>query len=56
MSAERILSSRSLPDIDLNWADVSPVIKASKDILGEDGIYFDGGEILYKNLIERENE
>ncbi len=22
--------------------------------IGEDGIYFDGGEILYKNLIERE--
>ena len=40
MSAERILSSRSLPDIDLNWADVSPVIQASKDILGEDGIYY----------------
>lgn len=49
MSAERILSSRSLPDIDLNWADVSPVIKASKDILGEDGIYY---MVAYKPLQE----
>ena len=40
MSAERILSSRSLPDIDLNWADVTPVIQASKELLGEDGIYY----------------
>ena len=49
MSAERILSSRSLPDIDLNWADVSPVIQASKDLLGEDGIYY---MIAYKPLQE----
>jgi DNA polymerase III alpha subunit len=49
MSAERILSSRSLPDIDLNWADVTPVIQASKDILGEDGIYY---MIAYKPLQE----
>ena len=49
MSAERILSSRSLPDIDLNWSDVSPVIKASKDILGEDGIYY---MVAYKPLQE----
>ena len=47
MSAERILSSRSLPDIDLNFADVEPVIKASKDILGDDGIYY---MIAYKPL------
>lgn len=40
MSAERILSSRSLPDIDLNFADTEPVVKASKDILGDDGIYY----------------
>ena len=40
MSAERILSSRSLPDIDLNFANVEPAIQASKDILGEDGIYY----------------
>ena len=49
MSAERILSSRSLPDIDLNWADVTPVIQASKDILGQDGIYY---MIAYKPLQE----
>ena len=49
MSAERILSSRSLPDIDLNWADVNPVIQASKDLLGEDGIYY---MIAYKPLQE----
>ena len=47
MSAERILSSRSLPDIDKNWANVEPVIKASKDILGEDGIYY---MVAYKPL------
>jgi len=49
MSAERILSSRSLPDIDLNWSNVDPVIQASKDILGEDGIYY---MIAYKPLQE----
>lgn len=49
MSAERILSSRSLPDIDLNFADVTPVIQASKDILGDDGIYY---MIAYKPLQE----
>ena len=49
MSAERILSSRSLPDIDLNFADVEPVIKASKDILGEEGIYY---MVAYKPLQE----
>lgn len=49
MSAERILSSRSLPDIDLNFADVTPVIKASKDILGEEGIYY---MVAYKPLQE----
>ncbi len=49
MSAERILSSRSLPDIDLNFADVDPVIKASKDILGDDGIYY---MVAYKPLQE----
>ena len=49
MSAERILSSRSLPDIDLNFANVEPVIKASKDILGEDGVYY---MVAYKPLQE----
>jgi DNA polymerase III alpha subunit len=47
MSAERILSSRSLPDIDLNFSDVTPVIKATKDILGEDGVYY---MVAYKPL------
>lgn len=47
MSISRILESRSLPDIDMNWANVEPVIKASKDILGEDGIYY---MIAYKPL------
>lgn len=49
MSAERILNSRSLPDIDLNFADVEPVIRASKDILGEDGVYY---MVAYKPLQE----
>lgn len=47
MSAERILNARSLPDIDLNFADVDPVIKATEDILGEDGIRY---MIAYKPL------
>ena len=49
MSAERILNSRSLPDIDLNFAEVEPVIKASKDILGDDGVYY---MVAYKPLQE----
>lgn len=49
MSAERILESRSLPDIDLNWANVEPVLKASKDYLGEDGVYY---MVSYKPLQE----
>lgn len=49
MSAERILNTRSLPDIDLNWADVKPVLKASKDYLGEDGVYY---MVSYKPLQE----
>ena len=47
MSAERILNARSLPDIDLNFADVEPVIKATEDILGEDGIKY---MVAYKPL------
>lgn len=47
MSAERILKARSLPDIDLNWKDVEPVIKASKDYMGEDGVYY---MVSYKPL------
>lgn len=40
MTVSRILESKSLPDIDFNFANVEPAIKASKDILGEDGIYY----------------
>ena len=40
MSTARILETRSLPDIDQNWADVSEPILASKELLGEDGIYY----------------
>ena len=40
MSVSRILESKSLPDIDFNWADVDAPIKASKDILGEDNVYY----------------
>lgn len=47
MSAERILNSKSLPDIDLNFSDIKPVVKSSKDILGENGIYY---MVAYKPL------
>lgn len=40
MSAERILNSRSLPDIDLNFANVEPVVQSAKDILGDDNVYY----------------
>jgi len=40
MTVSRILESKSLPDIDFNWADVDAPIKASKDILGEDNVYY----------------
>ena len=36
MSVERILGSRSLPDIDLNMADREPFIKATEDLLGKE--------------------
>jgi DNA polymerase III alpha subunit len=36
MSIERILGSRSLPDIDLNTADRVPFIKATEDLLGKE--------------------
>ncbi|BAO04764.1 DNA polymerase III alpha subunit [Clostridium botulinum B str. Osaka05] len=47
MSVTRILQTKSLPDIDMNWANIESVVKASKDILGEDGVYF---MIAYKPL------
>lgn len=40
MSVARILESRSLPDIDFNWASVDPPIKASKELLGDDGVRY----------------
>lgn len=36
MSVERILGTRSLPDIDLNTTDRVPFIKATEDLLGAD--------------------
>ena len=36
MSVERILGSRSLPDIDLNATDREPFIKATEDLLGKE--------------------
>ncbi|MBQ2397781.1 MAG: PHP domain-containing protein [Bacteroidales bacterium] len=36
MSVERILGTRSLPDIDLNTTDREPFIKATEDLLGKD--------------------
>ena len=47
MSITRINETKSLPDIDLNWADVEAPIKASKEILGDDGVYY---MIAYKPL------
>lgn len=40
MSTARILETKSLPDIDQNWSDTSAPIAASKELLGEDGIYY----------------
>lgn len=40
MSVVRILESKSLPDIDFNWADVEAPINSAKEILGEDGVYY----------------
>ena len=47
MSTTRILESKSLPDIDMNTASPQPYIQASKDILGNDGIYW---MVAYKPL------
>jgi len=40
MSKSRILDSKQFPDIDFNTANPEPFIKASRDILGEDGSYY----------------
>lgn len=39
MTAERILSAGSLPDLDLNVADQEPFAQAQREILGEDHAY-----------------
>lgn len=49
MSVERILGSKSLPDIDFNTANPEPFVKASKDLLGDDGCQW---MISYKPLQE----
>ena len=40
MSVERILGTRSLPDIDSNMATREPFIKATEDLLGKDGVHW----------------
>jgi DNA polymerase III alpha subunit len=40
MSKSRILETKSLPDIDYNTANPKPFIEASKEILGDDNIYY----------------
>lgn len=40
MSISRILETRSLPDIDFNQSSPYPFIKATKEILGEDNVYW----------------
>lgn len=40
MSKSRILETHSCPDIDFNTANPEPFIKAGKEVLGKDGIYY----------------
>lgn len=40
ISKSRLLESRSLPDFDFNTANPEPFIKATKDLLGENGCYW----------------
>lgn len=40
MSKSRILETKSLPDIDFNTADPRPFIDATKEILGNDNVYY----------------
>lgn len=51
MSKSRILETKSLPDIDFNSKDPKPFIRASRDILGEDGVYL---MIAYGKMKESE--
>lgn len=47
MSTTRVLTSRSVADIDYNCADTEPFYKSSKELLGEEGCYW---MIAYKPL------
>lgn len=47
MSTTRVLTSRSLADIDYNCADTQPFYESSKELLGNDGCYW---MIAYKPL------
>ena len=40
ISVSRLLEAKSLADIDFNVADPMPFIQASKEILGDDGVYY----------------
>lgn len=40
MSTARILQTRSLPDIDQNWSETTAPILASKELLGDDCVYY----------------
>jgi len=40
ISKSRLLETKSLPDFDFNTADPEPFIKATKDLLGENGCYW----------------
>ena len=39
LTADRIIKSKSLPDIDNNISDQEPFVKAFRDLLGEHGVY-----------------
>lgn len=51
LSKSRLLDTKSLPDFDFNTANPDPFIKATKDILGENGCYW---MIAYGTMKESE--
>ena len=51
ISKSRLLETRSLPDFDFNTANPEPFIKATKDLLGENGCYW---MIAYGTMKESE--
>lgn len=51
LSKTRLLESQSLPDFDFNTANPEPFIKATKDLLGENGCYW---MIAYGTMKESE--